>query len=94
MNRAQFATWLDTLIEEKGINTEHIFTIQTDGFWQNHIIPLAVVIEIIKDNISDEERQQILHTLVKIDFINGDIMHFFNYLAAGIAANYESREHV
>ena len=31
------------------------------------------------------EKKQIKNTLVKIDFHNGDIMHFFTYLAQAIA---------
>lgn len=81
-----FATWLDTFVSEKELNTEHVFTVQTDDFWGEHIIPLAVVIEAAK-NASDTERAQIQDIIVQIDFRNGDVLHFFAHLAKGLAAS-------
>lgn len=79
-----FNQWLDTFIEEKGIDTEHVFTIETDDFWQCHIIPLEVVIEAAK---ATTVREQVLikDTLIKVDFINGDVMHYFEFLAGALA---------
>lgn len=78
-----FNTWLDALIEEKGIHVESI-EFEKMGKSGMNIIPLGVVIEHIKI-ASKEEQKQIKTTLVKIDFLNGDICHFFNHLAGAIA---------
>jgi hypothetical protein len=77
-----FNKWLDTLIEEKGIDTEELF--EVDGPSGTNIIPAAVVIEAIKGT-SKQEQAAIKTTLVKIDFCNGDIMHYFKHLAGALA---------
>ena len=77
-----FDKWLDTLIEEKGLDTEELFIV--DGPSGPNYIPLGVVIEHIKITTANEQRQ-IKDILVKIDFANGDVMHFFKHLAGAIA---------
>ena len=77
-----FNKWLDTLVEEKGLDTE--FTFEKEGEWGTNWIPLAVVIEAIK-NTSAQEQAKIKNTLVMIDFKNGDVMHFFDHLAGALA---------
>tara|TARA_R110002124_G_scaffold73015_5_gene195993 strand:- start:2765 stop:3001 length:237 start_codon:yes stop_codon:yes gene_type:complete len=74
--------YLNTLISEKGLNLESI--IEVKGSSGTNFIPLAVVVEHILIT-SETEKKQIKNTLVKIDFHNGDIMHFFTYLAQAIA---------
>jgi len=37
---------------------------------------------------SDAEKAQIKNILVKIDFANGDVNHFFEHLAHGLVANF------
>lgn len=88
MTPAGFARWMDTFVSEKGLDTEHVFTVDTDDFWQTHLIPLAVVIEAAK-GASCVEQAQIKKTFVMIDFQNGDVMHFFEYLAKGLARSCE-----
>jgi hypothetical protein len=78
-----FDTWLDTLIEEKGIDTESI-EFEIEGESGLNIIPLGVVIEHIKIT-TKEEQKKIKDILVMIDFKNGDICHFFKHLAQAIA---------
>lgn len=74
--------WIETLIEEKGLNINT--TMEIEGQSGLNIIPLGVVVEhILIAPLS--QQKQIKNTLVKIDFHNGDIMHFFNYLAKAIA---------
>ena len=74
--------WIKTLIEEKGLNINTTFDIEgTNGL---NIIPLGVVVEHILISPANQQKQ-IKNTLVKIDFHNGDIMHFFKYLAQAIA---------
>jgi hypothetical protein len=82
----RFANWLDTFIDEKGIDTEHVFEIDTDDFWRHHTIPFGVVVEAAK-NASATEQAQIKNIIVRIDFANGNMLHFFEHLAKGLAAN-------
>ena len=77
-----FEKWLDTLVEEKELDTEDVF--EVEGASGMNLIPLGVVIEHIKIAPAHEQRQ-IKNILVKIDFANGDVMHFFNHLAGAIA---------
>lgn len=83
MTATAFATWLDTFVDEKGLDTEHIFTKQ-GPVWGDNIIPLSVVLAEVK-NTSAAEQQGIKNMLVKIDFANGDVMHFFDHLAGALA---------
>ena len=78
-----FDKWIDTLVEEKQLDTEMIFEVE-GGAWGMNMIPLAVVIEAIKQT-SVEEQAKIKDTLVKIDFMNGDVCHFFKHLAGALA---------
>lgn len=79
-----FARWIDTFVSEKGLDTAHVFTVDTDDIWERHFIPLAVVIEAAK-GAGAAEQAQIKQTFVMIDFKNGDVMHFFEFLARGLA---------
>ena len=74
--------YLNALISEKGLNTETI--IEVEGSYGTNFIPLSVVIEHILI-ANSTEKAQIKNTLVKIDFHNGDLMHFFTHLAQAIA---------
>ena len=74
-------TWIYTLIEEKGLDLEHI--IEIDGCFGINYIPLGVVIEHIL--IAPlHEKTAIKKMLIKIDFINGNILDFFKHLAKAI----------
>lgn len=77
-----FDKWLDTLIEEKELDTEHTFEVDGPSGW--NLIPLGVVIEHIKIAPAHEQKK-IQNILVKIDFCNGNVMHFFEHLAGAIA---------
>tara|TARA_R110000822_G_scaffold46670_1_gene124160 strand:+ start:454 stop:690 length:237 start_codon:yes stop_codon:yes gene_type:complete len=74
--------YLNDLISEKGLNKETI--IELEGASGTNFIPLGVVVEHILIANSTEQAK-IKKTLVKIDFHNGDVMHFFAYLAQAIA---------
>lgn len=52
-----------------------------------HIITTDVVIEAILRS-QGREREQIINTLQRLDFLNGDFHHFFKHLAMALAANY------
>jgi len=76
-----FAKWLDVFVEEKGIDVERNFDFEIEGTW--NLMPVGVVIEYIKQ-VPKDEQEQIKKTIVKIDFYNGNIYHFLEYIAKGI----------
>ena len=79
---ATFNEWLDTFISEKGIDLEDTFTFENEnGF---NLMPYGVVVEAIKTT-KGEERAAIKNTIVKIDFANGDVLHFCRFLGRGLA---------
>lgn len=78
-----FDRWLDTFIEEKGFDLETFFEVDTAEQW--HLIPLGAVVEAIK-TAPAHEQQAIKAMLVKIDFHNGDALHYFRHLAQALAA--------
>ena len=79
-----FNDWIDTLLSEKGIDQDQVLTIPSDGFFSDNIMPVQVVIDAIK-NTTKPEQKAIQKMLVKIDFANGDIMHYIKHLAQAIA---------
>lgn len=78
-----FNKWLDTFIDEKGIDLETILEVRGKSGNLN-IIPLEVLIDNIKI-ASKNDQDAIKNTLVKIDFLNGDVMGFFKWIAPAIA---------
>lgn len=77
-----FAQWLDTFVQEKNLDTEHIFEVEGDG--GANYIPLGCVIEQIKV-FSDALQANVKRNIVKIDFANGDVLHFFEHIAKRMA---------
>lgn len=76
-----FETWLDTLIEEKGIDLEDTFEFELNGMW--HLMPYGVVVESMKN--ADPSMQVLCrNTLVKIDVANGDIKHFLRHMGQAV----------
>ena len=81
-----YEKWLRTFIEEKGLGLDSEFTVEHEG--NIHFISLDFLVGVIL-KASKEEQEKIKNTIVKIDFMNGDTMHFFNHLAtAYIVHNY------
>lgn len=78
-----FKTWLDTFVDEKGLNREHLFTVEGRE-WGENIIPLQCVID-MAGQATYYEQTKIKEILVRIDFANGNPMHFFAHLAKGVA---------
>lgn len=81
-NKMNFKTWLNTFIEEKEIDTEQI--IEVEGAGGMNMIPVECVLETIKSALSHEQKE-IKNIFVKIDFANGDILHFIKHLARAMA---------
>lgn len=77
-----YNNWLDTFIDEKNINKHDTFEINKNGTL--NIISYGSVIDHIKIT-SKQEQEQIKKTIVKIDFINGDVLHFFRHLGQALA---------
>ena len=74
--------WLDTFIDEKNINKHDTFEINKNG--SLNIISYGSIIDHIKIT-SKQEQEQIKKTIVKIDFFNGDVLHFFRHLGQALA---------
>lgn len=70
-------TYLNNLITEKGKDLDS--TINLDGHF-------GLTYQMLVDFICDAKdyHSQIRTTLVKIDFKNGDVFHYLDYLAAGM----------
>lgn len=77
-----FTAWIDTFAAEKGLDMGRTFTVE--GTSGPNYIPLGCIIEAIKA-ATKREQEQIKATIVKIDFMNGDVCHFFNHLAKALA---------
>lgn len=79
---ASFNRWLDTFVEEKRIDLHRIFEVEgPSGF---NIIPVGCIVDLMKSAPASEQAA-IKSTLVKIDFVNGDVYHFFRHLAGAVA---------
>lgn len=77
-----FTKWLDTFITEKGLDLEQAFTVK--GKSGDNFIPLGCVIDAIK-SAPAREQSAIKDMVVKIDFRNGNVCHYFAHLAQAIA---------
>lgn len=75
--------WLETFLEEKGIDLDTEIVVQGEVYGDNYMT-VEVIVEHIKI-APKHEQDAIKNTLIKIDFHNGDVMHFFNHLAKAIA---------
>lgn len=75
--------YLNTLLEEKGISQETVIEVQGQE-WGTNFIPLSIVVDFLS-NANESTQSTAKNNLVKIDFHNGDIMHFFTYIAKFIA---------
>ena len=75
--------YLNLLILEKGISNETIIEVEGPE-WGLNFIPLQIVLDFLIS--TDKETQaKAKKNLMKIDFHNGDVMHFFKYIAKFIA---------
>jgi hypothetical protein len=78
----RFNDWLDTFTAEKGLDAEQTFSVRGPS-GENHI-PLGCILDAIKST-TPAEQAAIKNTIVKIDFCNGDVCHYFGHLAQAIA---------
>jgi len=78
-----FNTWIDTFIEEKGIDRETFIDVESENGTPNSI-PVGCVVDQLK--VEEKSTQaQAKNIIVKIDFHNGDVMDFFKFLAKKMA---------
>ena len=80
-----FSNWFERFIEEKDVAPALWELVDSEG--NTHIIGNDVVIDHIKI-VPDHEQAKIKDILVKIDFLNGDVNHFFRHLAGAIVEAY------
>lgn len=78
-----FATWLNTFVDEKGIDREAVIEAEGPRYGTNWI-PVECLLQAIIQ-APRHEQDAIKNMLVKIDFHNGDVMHYFKHLAQAIA---------
>jgi hypothetical protein len=82
-NTNKMRNYLNTLIEEKGLSLDTV--IEAEGKeWGTNFIPLSVVVDFLSTS-SESTQAKAKANLVKIDFHNGDVMHFFKYVAQFLA---------
>lgn len=77
-----FSTWIDTFVSEKGIDTEQYLTIE--GPSGENMIPVGCLIDLMKQ-APKAEQQAIKATIVKLDFLNRDVLGYFKHLAKAVA---------
>lgn len=81
----KFNDWLDTFVYEKELDINHIFEIEKlDSIFGVNFIELGAVLDQIKSS-PEIVRAKIKKNLVAIDFMNGDALHFFEFLAKRMA---------
>ena len=79
-----FDTWLDTFVDEKGIDREETFDVE--GPSGTNTMPYEVILEHMKIAPA-QEQAKLKDKLVYLDFKNADIKHFLRYLGQAIAAS-------
>jgi hypothetical protein len=76
--------YLETLIEEKGLDLEATIIEVEGSDWGMNFIPLGCVVDFILTS-GEANQKAVKNTLVKIDFANGDVMDFFSHVAKFMA---------
>lgn len=78
----KFSDWLKTFIDEKGIDTEQILEVEGDS--GTNFIPVQIVLDHVLKTTRDEQCK-IKDIIIRVDFMNGDVLHFLKHLAKAIA---------
>ena len=74
--------WLDTFIKEKDLPMEEVFSIDKNGTC--NIMSYKTISEHILIT-GENEQQKIKEMIIKIDFLNGDVLKYFRHLGNAIA---------
>ena len=77
-----FAKWFETFLTEKNVNMGK--EIVVSGPSGQNYMTVQTVVDAIKAT-GKGEQSAIKTTLVKIDFANGSVTHYFNHLAQALA---------
>jgi hypothetical protein len=72
-----------TLLNEKGISLDTVLEVE-GAEWGTNFIPVEVVVEFMETR-DMETQKKMRNNLTKIDFMNGDVMHFITYVAKFLA---------
>lgn len=78
-----FNTWLDTYIEESGIDLSECFEVEGPMYGTNYM-QIQNVVDAVKQ-ANETEKKAIKNTIVKLDFNNQPVTPFFKHLAKAIA---------
>ena len=79
---ASFKLWLDTFIKEKELPMDDVFEITKEN--NLNIFSYKSIYQYILIS-TPTEKEKIKKTIIKIDFFNGDVLHYFRHLANAIA---------
>ena len=79
---SSFGRWLDTFISEKGLDRDHTF--EVEGKSGTNWIPLGCLVDVMKQ-APKHEQAGIKSMIVKIDFVNGNVLNYFKHLCQAIA---------
>jgi hypothetical protein len=77
-----FKTWINTFVDESDLDLNACFEVEGDS--GTNYFTYGVIIEHMLIATS-QEQSQIKDTIVKIDFCNGDVLHFLRHLGQAIA---------
>ena len=81
-------SFLGRFFSEKNLDSRTMEITDQDG--NLHLVDTGVVIETIS-RTSGTEREQIENIIRKIDFMNGDLHHFFRHLGEGLVHSRSGR---
>ncbi len=70
--------WLDTFLTEKQVDPETVFVLDVAGV--THYVPFEVIREFV-EHLPESLQGQIKEKLIRVDFVNGDVLHFCRHLA-------------
>lgn len=77
-----FTKWLDTFLDEKGIDQEEILEFEVKE--EKQFMPVAVVVEFMANSGKDNQKK-LKDQLVKIDFHNANVRDFLIYIGKFVA---------
>jgi hypothetical protein len=81
MAKKEFEKWLNTFVDEKGLDRDYEFKVPDHPIYGAVVgLTLDIVIKALVGAPADIQKK-VKDKLVLIDYANGDVMHFFQYIA-------------
>jgi hypothetical protein len=77
-----FSKWLDTFNAEKNIDLDTV--LEVEGQSGPNFIPVQILVDAIKAAPASEQKG-IKHMIVRLDFLNKDVVGYYRHLAQAIA---------